>query len=174
MHFGNGADTPASPPLPASDPSIAKSCASTFRVRRRRSVGPTSNAGATSCINCCARKVAVLSSPHLRSEPALSNRRPCKALRNSSSTGGGATVTRRRDASFGPCFSFPKKKPRRCLRPIESRARCCCEKSPRTTFPTQDPKYMASSPSDNESHERPHHAARQPLRPLPGSIAIAR
>ena len=105
----------------------------------------------------------------LRSEPAWSNTKPCKGLGSSSSTGGGATVTRRPAASVGPCFSSPKEKPRSCLKPSESKARCCCEKSMVTTSRTPAPKSIDSAPNHSRARERARHAARQPRRPLPAS-----
>jgi hypothetical protein len=105
----------------------------------------------------------------LRSEPARSNTKPCKGLGSSSSTGGGATVTRRPAASVGPCFSSPKARPRRCLKPSESKARCCCEKSMVTTSRTPAPKSIDSAPNHSRARERARHAARQPCRPLPAS-----
>ena len=105
----------------------------------------------------------------LRSEPAWSNTKPCKGLGSSSSTGGGATVTRRLAASVGPCFSSPNERLRSCRKPSESKARCCCAKSMPTTFRTPVLKSIESAPSRNRAHERARHAAWQPLRPLPAS-----
>jgi hypothetical protein len=101
--------------------------------------------------------------------PSRSNTKPCKARGNSSSTGGGATVIRRLAASVAPCFNSLREKPRSCLKPSESKARCCCEKWMPTTSPTPVPKSIESPPSHNRARERARHAAGQPLRPLPAS-----
>jgi len=134
------------------------------RIGNRLQVSYPSNKGARP-----GRKVAESLAPGLRSQPARPNTKPCKGLGSSSSTGGGATVTRRPAASVGPCFSSPKKKPRSCLKPSESKARCCCEKSMATTSRTPAPKSIGSAPSHNRARDRARHAARQPRRPLPAS-----
>ena len=95
--------------------------------------------------------------------------RACNVLSKPSSTGAGATVTRRLAALVGPCSSSPREKPRSCPKPSESKARCCCAKSRPMTSRTQVPKFIGSPPSHNRAHERARHAAWQPLRPLPAS-----
>ena len=113
---------------------------------------------------CAESRGALVSSVRLK--PARSNTKPCKALGNSSSTGGGATVTRRLAAPVGPRFSSPKERPRSCPKPNESKARCRCEKWIPPTSRTPVPKSIEAPPG----RERSRDAAWQPLRPLPASV----
>jgi hypothetical protein len=102
-----------------------------------------------------ARKVSESPSARLRSAPPLSITRACSLPRNSSSTGGGATVTRRPAACVGPCSDSPTEKQRSCPRPSELKARCCCAKSRATTSRTRVPKSIESRPSHTSRYERP-------------------
>ena len=105
-------------------------------------------------------------------KPARSNTKPCKGLGNSSSTGGGATVTRRPALSAEPCSGHPKEKllscpkqPSRANRRLDVAARSGCRR-----LPGHRPRKSARSRrSHDRSRERPRHAARQPRRLLPAS-----
>lgn len=132
-------------------------------------VGTVSSAAVAAGACRFARKVAASLPRLLRYGPVGSNTKPCKGPVSSSSTGGGATVTRRLAALVGPCSSSPREKPRSCPEPSDSKARCCCAKSRPTTSQTPVPGSIESPPSRKRARERARNAARQPLRPLPAS-----
>ena len=134
------------------------------RIGNRLEVSYPPNTGADARLG---RKVAESLSRGLRSRPAWSNMEPCKGLGSSLSTGAGATATRRRAASVGPCSSSPKEKPPSCPKPSGSKARCCCEKSTPTTSRTPARKFIELPPTHNRARESAGDAPRQPLRPLP-------
>lgn len=92
--------TTGSRALPRSEASIARVAPAHSESARVRALDQPRD-HRDNGIPCFARKVAESLSSCLRSTPARSITQACKALGNSSSTGGGGTVTRRPGASVG-------------------------------------------------------------------------